>query len=47
MELTLELILTIVLIIIGIKIVKTTIGTVLKVGILLAIASVIIGMLGL
>lgn len=47
MELTLELILTIVLILVGFSIVKTTIGTIFKVGILLAIASLIIVMLGL
>jgi hypothetical protein len=47
MELTLEVILTIALILVGFSIIKTTIGTVFKVLILLALASLIIVMLGL
>ena len=47
MELTLELILKLLLILFGFYILKTTIGTIFKVGILLAIASLIIVMLGL
>ena len=46
MELTLELILVVALILVGITIVKTTIGTVFKIGICLALASLIITLLG-